>query len=712
MAEKPIDPAPAQIQRFAIALLQAVHDVKHETAGLIRIEHFWDSDSIIVPIRGFRAFETQNDNTSPENLLIQSLLAAGMLGQVRLTAAHRSELLALVDGWSTEPRDTDERFREDSQRFLRRQEINILPWTQIAASIDGAGNADRELKELTSRSGTYFAFLESVAGHWRTRWNRLVEEQQIVNLAPSGSALSDLMMDSRFDTFAQSIAAARHRPRPLATAIDAAALVEIARLNDASREGAGTYPRFFTSSPSLKRAFRESVTIRRALSFSYSSLLSSRVDTVWRDSDYYFLRASIPSLMRQGISVQNDGPSINELESLAYAMAGLIDKGKILDSASMRVIQRDAEPLIEAIRRFEEMGMAHIWLSVDFRELVTHLYEGLSETLPQNQSSETRQRAGRNLARLSREVQGEAQDFGLALEMAGAIQDAGSAIVTSRGDPCMSLSSDLGGVRWDVTPSAETDRICFGDRVLDGALASHLFTIDAIKSNVDEAERACALLLAFDDFLLVSKLVNALSPNADSDRLRLMSQVARIHSSPEAPSRAEFNLLTVTFSSLESTRQDALVLGFALAAFSLWQKGLGATRESTPPRVDDIFMWSFNEVEKRVSEFHGLRRDFALNHLIYVATCGGINPTGMAAWVAEFDPLARRSDNHRFLDTLAWRILHMSRSSAGSDGMALAGIQDAVRLLGRALDLAPFDGTVASHLHIAREMLERSSRVT
>ena len=245
----PADQARPRIVRFTEILEQAVHDAQHERVG---DADFWDDDSLHVPVRGYVAL-TKEQHRSSKDGLAQALFSAGFLGRVKLLRPHRGEFLGQIATWQEstggEPPTPLDSVLGDPQvgqilAITRSMSSDQLSEKQISHAL-------QELRRVDYRA---FILVESMAGVWQERLLRLTRSQGLIDLHSYGRSLAELSQTTEFRELSSELSRLRSDHRPLATAIDAAALASLIFMNRESVEGSGrVFPRFFTSSESLKR---------------------------------------------------------------------------------------------------------------------------------------------------------------------------------------------------------------------------------------------------------------------------------------------------------------------------------------------------------------------------------------------------------------------------------------------------------------------------
>lgn len=701
------------ISSFGAALSDAVHDASHESDPSRVVVHYWDTASIFQPVRGFRGFETTTSR-DPADLVVQALFAAGMLGPIALTASHRIEFLRLLDRWTREDGERSTSYQQDARRFLARHQLQRID--DLARAVRYAtrsGDASEAFAELRGLDRLDFAYVESLNGPWPARLKRLVADKQLLNLGSPGPAHEEIADDRRFSALVEEVRRQRERSggSSLSVAFDASALTAVAILNErAVADSSQPYVRFYTSSSSLKRVWRGEGWVRELYEFPLDPL-GSRYGTVWRTSDYYLLRAIFPSLSPRSAYASLPGsPSFEELKALSEQMeaARAASESELVHLARSYVFDSGAD-LAHLIAEFEAAGMAQVWLSYDISDFALELVDGLNSIRKLRTIESTNGILAEALQAAGASVEEKTTEVAFAMSIVEPLWMALSRMVPAKAEPTVSITQELGSVRWGLIYPDDSDRIASPTH--DAGQASQqilsFLSISELARSVTEVQRLAAVLIGLELYRPANHVLSyARAASTSSLALTLMGLVCQVELARERDDIALAADAVVDFwSDLDPPDQDSLVLGCAYAMFVAWEGTRGQEWIRHPRDDHDWARWSFESVRDRRHRLSGIAADFALNHLVYVGTIAGIRDPELSAFALELEARVRRVPNYRFLDTLGFRqYLLAVRGLSGRKPTAhwrqshCPQLISGVESLRRAVSLAPADREVMEHL--------------
>ena len=299
---RPASPHTLRVRRFLDAFSAAVHDARLERRGY-EIVHFFDSDFLSRLIFGYQdslnqalireAHERRADSNAWQRLLMGALMSQrlGAPPHMRALLPHLYEVRRSVES----P-------RSHTPRYSRQQAMADLGITQ---SLDGLRRALEEKADpedlfarFIDQGPEIFYGTELLSGRWETRLGRVLA-LGIGDPGPFEEA-PEVVDTAAFDVLSQHVAqTADGRGSVGVNGVrDAMALATLAAA--VADGGGGRVARFYTETPRIHRAWRESREMRELL--SYGAGADSRPDAeygedgVLRTVEYYLIRALIPEL--------------------------------------------------------------------------------------------------------------------------------------------------------------------------------------------------------------------------------------------------------------------------------------------------------------------------------------------------------------------------------------------------------------------------------
>jgi hypothetical protein len=701
--------------RFLRTLEQAVHDARHEADGTARIVHFWDDDSLYLPIRGALALNGKYPSSFDRNELVQSLFSAGFLGPVRLLRPHRSELIGQIAAWQ------NDRARFEGGRTIANQ-LGSEEIRSVEKILDSFGDQvmnDHIARETVAAFGQLtdraFVVFESLVGTWHSRLDRLVRSG-LLGLEGSGLSLRSIRAQPEYEVIALKLNRVRSGQYPLATAIDAAALTAVIHMNRvAPKSSPRIYPRFFTSSAALIRLYQGDREFSSLLRFPRGK--NSMPGTVWRDADYYFLRAIFPALRVGGAATPLDptvglGPTLDELDSLVDTLRSLRHDASALNVFVQDHYFDDESSLWSHLERFQGTFMSDIWLSHDFRT-DGYLHETLRSLSELRASDEVIQARQRLRSDVATSVQSEIRGVQLAVEMIDAVQSALASFAAARNKADVSLKRDLSSVRWGIELN---DRLDIVHRPPTNARHNfvdflQMFDVDSLRDDRDEALRSVALVLGLERFALAQELLTHLTTFVGDQHFDLLRVVARLGSDDRIEAEDVRRMVGEAqreWLILPAERCPVLVLTYAHLALLGWRRTTrGWLGDSPPQDLSGWIEWSIGIVEEWQGRLSELAEEQALNFLLYARTCIGQAPRGGDDELSNFVRLAVDRDDFHFLDTAGLALLLRAQDGTPSPSGAVPRDlrESALALLLRASVIFPADQEVQQHLRTVRDAI-------
>lgn len=705
-------PAVGRIVRFSRHLAQAVHDVGHEDSDDIALVHFWDDDSLFLPIRGLPIL-LEDTRQRAEDLIAQSLFAAGFLGRVCLTTPHRNELLGQVSSWqgSSWGQAADS---GKIARFKRRNAVTqVVDVANYVARTDlDEDSVNEALGRLRSLDPMSFVFVQALHGNWRSRLDDLVSIRKLIELRLIGPGTGEILeRGDLFDEFAKKIEAVRPG-RALATAIDAAALTAVSMMNEAAIHGQSRiYPRFFSSSTTLQGLVENDEWVARRLRYTHDLEGEEINDSVWRDSYYYFLRSLFPALrLGRGVPVERTG--VEALRHLARELALAVKAGPSHALAYVNNYSVDENSnLADIIDDLEKSRMARLWLNASTSGDLGPMIESLQRLA---RAEEKFALADRFERAIQERFEHQFLERRLARELRTTIHEADRLIARHPGDSSISLNKDLAVVRWGLVYDGDDDRL----PVFDHSTPDHrsLFEYDDIEHlsrSSDAAVRILAVLLGLERFDIASELLNRLQFMPEPVVISLMRFAVLLRSHQglsESALKVIMDSLIRIWGDLDESDRVRYCLAFGYCAFFAWARSSqgGAYSRSDVSDANGWARWALEVVEPRMKSMTEWARVFALNHVVFVATTAELEVLDIDKYAADLETIASMTGEFRFLDTVGFRLLtEVSRRlpvhSELERDVAVGMVRRSLTYLRRAAAEEPNDSDVERHLEMALE---------
>lgn len=396
------------VDEFAIALRDAVHDVKHEQTPGQGLRHFWDF-SCLYPLLSpdnlrseYTNFPSLGNQEQRRELLTLALFSAGMTGSVSLLPPHLVE------------------FHKDVEREIRQggpfQEQLARSWLitslkELDRFYDQLKRAvQADLAEVVAEFDLEQAIAAQLLAVPSTaRRVRLWLDRRQVDIRPP-------KLKPEFDPsggiFAEVLAAlTRERPGPEkrdANLADSVAIQMLAHLNGLTEY---PYPRFFSSSRAVNRVLRRKViadnftyTCRDALGYEFTS-------SIIRDTNYYYVRSIFAPLNWRSADGQDiPTQSLAGLDELADLSANLNQALSISQPGIVGTIPFQGRPIGELLAQMRIAGSKASLINVPSDRLAEQLIgldaeeAAISEAGRAQLTSKLRHELGELASRASRDA--------------------------------------------------------------------------------------------------------------------------------------------------------------------------------------------------------------------------------------------------------------------------------------------------------------------
>lgn len=652
---------------------QAIHDERHTRSGDARLVHFWDADSLFFTAFGFRGLRTRDIATN--TTLAQALLSAGMLGPVSILSHHRVELFSQLD---RRAHDLGDRMGSDSgdlDAFLDSYQREVSQWDEVVADIRRAANTDKlkttveALHSLERMDRKTFVLFEATAGTLASRIRRVLTDTRTIEYAAADlPKTKQILGDPRFSMFLEGLMRYRQGPRPNIAA-DAAALTTLAILNDRARGSSDpVYPRFFTSTKSLRMLYSSEEWARQELRYSLKGD-PRRVGTIWRDAYYYILRAMFPALNSTTASsspgLLPDRPEFDELDGISRELLRAVRTGdRELEKVADEYLLSNGKPLWDVIEDLEDSGRAAVWLRLAREDHAKRWATGIQAIRLLSTHELTREAINRvfedTTKKMRKEIIGASCHTGLLQAFSSVSGYVGHGLASDG----MSRITQLASIRWGVEPSDLAD---FVGVALDGGVQVSFARLSSVKwllRSVSRVERACVCLFSVDDYTSARRLIEMVPESKRSAALVAMLLAARIRERRLPSASAVLAMMDEcqrSFERLAHRDQAALCVAYGYVAFHLWRRRQEAVVAETPTDEVGWAAWSCGIVETRLSEMDDSLRVFALNHVVYVQTVANLRRLDESTDFVRLKVLAESTGLYRLADTVGHGITLMAR---------------------------------------------------
>ena len=344
-----------QIQKFYVALRDAVHDKKREVDRSLRI--YYDADAVAKSISGLTNIirETDAPDLGDAKTAVRALIFSGALGEIRLLRPHLLELQAVLAQWPRQNsfRQVDEWFRLALLRKLA-QSWGLIAFSNRILEIRALEPAKRgDLFAVLLRQEGFQIFIRAqlcFGGTWRQRLRRLWDSK-LLNF-DSDDVEDRLDYGARWaDEFSRLLGNLRPeiaaRSRNLS---DAAAMASMARMLET---GHNREIRFYTETAKVQEAFASG--LGKAC---LSTQVAGQSSPILRTAEYFLIRCSFAALQLPGaVQQSDDSVTLKELDDL-QAELGELATEPASEHIRMEVLRRrylGDLPLVELIPGFFEL---------------------------------------------------------------------------------------------------------------------------------------------------------------------------------------------------------------------------------------------------------------------------------------------------------------------------------------------------------------------
>lgn len=732
--ERPNEPDEGveKARQFATVLRMALDDIALEKSGY-ELVHLWDDDSLYLPIRGALGYESSMPQ-DPNSRVAQALFSGGFVGSVSMLAAHRAELVGHIARWSLDSPKSSHANEQVRRLIASPAAQELMNAARLLTNVPthsetAVHEVIRRFAQLPRES---LVVLEAVWGDWRTRLQEFVDVEHL-KLDPVGPTVEQAVQQPLFEQISSAVAGMRDPQRSLSTAVDAASLTSLALLCGEARNGAKLVPRYFTSSRSLQRTAARHPWLRHEFQTSGGESNGEPRDA-WVPPEYYLLRATVPSLARPGIEpTVKDVPSLEleQLKTLSIELETALRGGSeaVADLLEQYDLTGDSS-VSELVSNVRAVQQTQIWIEYSRRDVLPERFEALRDL--------QRFGAARLLSKsveLQTEVlnllEGELRDRTLSLDILESVNEVARHFERVKAGHPLSLTEDLGSVRWGLEYSGVEDSVTLS--AASGSSSNHLaeilrfYDVGHLRNNDHAARRALAVLIGLDQFSLAHRLANVLVQPESSNELFLLRTVAAVGASghrSESSLNNLANLVKSQYAALDVESQSRLALGYAYAAFSIWQFQAhgGAWREFRSSYSGDLARWSVDvvwEAFRRSLQNDGtstsdLSLAYAVNHVVYVCTVANLAFSDLEDLAESLERIARKLDSYRLLDTVGYYRLKKGQALPAANPVAehykWRTLRRAVKLLRRAHTLLESDADVQAHLDEALSSLASFER--
>ncbi|HEY2294776.1 MAG TPA: hypothetical protein VGM86_29085 [Thermoanaerobaculia bacterium] len=734
-----------QLTRFVSALTQALYDRMLEDR--YPIVYYYDANVMIPIVLGMEDPVGDDRPADLQTRLVWGLLSAGYLGKARILRPHEIELENALQRQGRE-NGVPGAFGRTIREFLEKEKVfdNVNQLFQQVKLAPTEEQLERFLELLRDVGPETFISLERAAdGAWQRRLVRL--NKSVLFFDKNEDNIREFLEYPLTWKFYDALKRTRGQKQEAPNSLrDAVALCQLAKQVSEGPNDGEPLVRFNTNSPRILSLATDN--LGEVLTYRMQSVINGaerwRANMIFRNPDYYVMRASFEALRFPGLDIQEGkdvAPALTlaDLERLCERLNYSLDAD---DSRMERLVEEidvGERRLSNVVAELERLSFAQSVLSQytppgTLKEAI----RGLSEVWDFMESDPPQ-------LRLRAEIIDEAAAIGKALTVRvrglrdwlacfrqielAAYQFASNSIGTEPPD----LYRDLGLVRWGeyLQRDDESFVILFCRSLVSGDSLEIARQSAALAWRVETATSpsaamaTCCLLWMLSLFNRVVDVVNRAQDVLKSNfpvSLNILRTAARLRGDEEFSDEEKWShisALEVLVQAESEGKRGRLNIGLAYVAFYVWQRDGRGNAE-----ISEWAEKSFQYGEAAASILQNtdpLGYTFAVNHCAYVGACADVLPGRTAHYLSVMETFRRDTKiwNYRFADTLAFRELkegmHLWEllTAAGSDAekevirkKACTACKRAEKLM---LDAKPHFGDPEIPVHHARvqALLER-----
>ena len=677
--------------RFTKSLHQAVYDRRLEKQTEVR--YYYDADVVIWLLLGFQYLDVYPRKQKPSFLLVRSLLSTGYLGTAYILRPHALELESVLQRQpSFKGISAESGFLERVNRFLKEKGIEkeMERLLQIVHSDESEDDRiSKFLENLAEVSPDSFVWLELAHGEWRERLKRVYRRS--LRFENDFSDIPSLLRDKKVWEFKRTISKQRHRRAVTMSNLQDAAALGILHRFILRRETDDSTPlvRFYTDTPGLRSAWASSREMKNDLSYVVpgNEKKAGRFDEgfIFRDTDYFILRASFGELHFPGVSRRRksgDAIHLEELERVAHELGEALDERQPLASKIERMKIGD-RPLREVLSDIESLSfLQSVWSDYEPPKAMKKLVTGLADVWAFADNTATRRRLKREIRE---EVEGLQQ--GLSSQAASLwrwYDDFRRIQTRSRSlkedleeDEVPEPMRDLGLVRWGLAldPGGKEKLVGYVNGLLardEETWSEGCAAVASARNDVFDRESCSVVASIFWLLTLFKQVIEIINDydNISSEELPpglvLMRTAARLRAGgtfSRAEKERHLVALTNVVGTLEGVEKGRFLLGLGYVIYYTWF----SEKENVAIGSGDIMAAEFAQTwgqatfdcgakAARLLEGDRLGRAFAINHCAYVGTMTDITDQNQVEKFIELlIEIKSESEvwHYRFADTLS-----------------------------------------------------------
>ncbi|GAB2778328.1 hypothetical protein GCM10027020_34820 [Nocardioides salsibiostraticola] len=567
-----------------------------------------------------------------------------------------------------------------------------------AAHLPTGDETSRVIKDLGNLSPASFVVLESVAGDPQARLASLLSgENPRITLKGPPLPTAFAVESDPFFAFYESLRtmrkSSRHRPSNIADAVALRILVEL-------NSGEPPYPRFYTSTRTLRRLFESHRWVRDYFDYEYEDGRGgSKSRTIWRTAPYYYLRSLFPALRfdKPEAKAPSIGPSIDELDDLAQLLNTAIFKPADMSGIMSEYRFSNGDRLDDFVGAFLNIGSARSWLKLPLDDVVKRAVVGATELDQIRKDPNIVEAALTRLWRSAEDAGAQVAEASFSIDLATVIVERlGQWRAREQGHVDLTLKTtlvqdDLVAYRWGNDFDSR-----FIESVIEvmenGSAPSKLLervSIPVLRDDSRAAKTVMAVLYSLEAFEAVGELWAIIrSSHADQTAPQLIALAAKVRQTKRAgwndglrQAQQGLELLWRAASELEC--RD-LALGFGTALLHAQPSPGSYLPDRHPPlknsALDQVAGALVRDLTKATQPDMG-RYAFQLNFAL-VLDIGGylgedVDASSLALELTRLMLSERRfSKQYRFADTLAYREARRAIRRLKVDGISSGACAD------------------------------------
>jgi hypothetical protein len=674
-----------QLTRFVSALTQALYDRMLENKHAI--SYYYDANVLIPIVLGMEDSATESSPADLKTSLVWGLLSAGYLGKARILRPHAIELENALQRQGKEI-SVPGFFGTKLQKFLDSNAVkkNVDILFQQIKHTPTEERIETFLELLRDVGPETFIFLERAAdGAWQSRLVRL--HNSVLSFDEREGSIRAFIEDPLTWKFYDTIKNLRGQKHEAPDSLrDAVAMCQLAKRVSEAHNGNGPLVRFNTRSSTLLSLATSD--LGELLTYRTPPVVDGaerwHANVVFRDPDYYVIRASFEALRFSDLNVRstsNNVPTLTlaNLEQLCGRLNYALDADDSRMERLLEEINIGDKRLSIVIGELERLSFVQSVISQynppkSLRKAIkglTEVWDFMETDAPQSRlRADIIDEAAAIGKALSFHVRGLRDWLTCFRQIEHAAQRVAS---TSRGAEIPDLYRDLGLVRWGeyLQENDEALVIAFCKSLVSGNSTEITRQSAALAWRVDTADSVsacmgtCSLLWMLSLFHRVIDVTNRVQDNLKAKfpvSLNILRTAARLRIDDEFSGEEKSGHVSALEDLAQSEPEDKrgrLLIGLAYVSFYIWLREPRSASTAVSAWAEKSFQHGKIAAELLINS-DPLGHAFAVNHCAYVGVWANLPLDQTDHFFSLVEKFRGKKDvwNYRFADTLAFRELN------------------------------------------------------